>query len=386
MLSPVKILRKTIVNALINRKTTVNCEVLRLASVPCSLDMEHIIVPAFVSAEIGLIDAFTWVITFDEDLANVVPLVAENAFISVGFTFNSITKTGAKEIRLISDQAAVYGQIITIQYNQALTLNPLQGTNFINVASFTKPVTNNVQQAPIFVSAEVGLIDAYTIDVLFDRALYESRVPDLTDFIIDFGALQDLDGNIYHSVTIGSQIWLIENFKSTKYNNGTSIPYKPLSADWITDTAGAYCWYNNDIANKDDYGALYSWNAVNTGLLAPAGWRVPTKTDLDTLNTFLGGISIAGGKLKEVGLTHWNTPNTGALDTYGFKLLPCGERYGSDGTFHHFGNYSLIWTSTENFDFNPPLAWFFSASYNNDNVYVGPDGKKFGFGVRLIKD
>ena len=148
--------------------------------------MEHILFPAFVSAEVGTVSENTWVITFDRDLDNVVPLVAENAFISAGFTFNSITKTAAKEIRLISDQDVTFGQVLTIQYNKSLTLNPLQGTNSLKVPSFTKSVTNNVPLAPAFVSAEVGLIDAYTLDILFDRALNESKIPDNADFISTF--------------------------------------------------------------------------------------------------------------------------------------------------------------------------------------------------------
>ena len=221
MLSPVQILRKTIVNALINRKTTINCEVIRLTSVPCSLDMEHIIVPSFVSAEIGLIDAFTWVITFDRDLANVVPLVAENSFISAGFTFNSIAKTGNKEITLVSDQNAVYGQNLTIQYNQALTLNPLQGTNGLKVSSFTKPVTNNVPLAPYVLSAEVGLINAYTIVLTFSEAMDQTSTSDVIDLVPDFsGGEVVIDSLTWNSATelylgILGDVWRIIQFGET---------------------------------------------------------------------------------------------------------------------------------------------------------------------------
>jgi uncharacterized protein (TIGR02145 family) len=117
---------------------------------------------------------------------------------------------------------------------------------------------------------------------------------------------------------------------------------------WAVDTTGAYCYYNNDIANKADYGALYNWYAVgNVHSLAPMGWRVPTETDWDTLIAYAGGDAVAGGKLKEVGLTHWDTPNDGAADNYGFKALPGGNRIAS-GAFNYKGVLGIHWGSTPN--------------------------------------
>lgn len=114
---------------------------------------------------------------------------------------------------------------------------------------------------------------------------------------------------------------------------------------WINDTTGAYCAYDNDTANVADYGLLYNWYAVdNVHGLAPAGWRVPSKADFDALITYLGGDSVAGGKLKEIGLTHWTSPNTGATDEYGFKALPAGQRIVS-GAFLDVNNASYCWAT-----------------------------------------
>ena len=131
----------------------------------------------------------------------------------------------------------------------------------------------------------------------------------------------DIDGNVYHAVVIGTQTWMVENLKTTKYSNGDPIPTAVTSL-----TPGAYCMYNNDaVTYKADYGALYNWYAVaDSRNIAPAGWHVPTKTDWTTLTDYLGGESVASGKLKENGSSHWLTPNTGATNSSGFTALPGG--------------------------------------------------------------
>jgi len=126
------------------------------------------------------------------------------------------------------------------------------------------------------------------------------------------GKVTDIDGNVYDTVKIGTQIWIIENLKTTKYNDGTSIPMVTDSAAWINLTTPGYCWHKNTSASyKNTYGALYNWYAVNTGKLAPKGWHVPSDAEWTTLITYLGGDSIAGGKMKETGMSHWFSPNTG---------------------------------------------------------------------------
>ena len=158
---------------------------------------------------------------------------------------------------------------------------------------------------------------------------------------------------------------------------------------WINDTTGAYCYYNNDIANKADYGALYNWYAVNNVHgLAPTGWRVPSKSDWEQLFAYIGGIlaggiwTLTGGKLKEVGLTHWTTPNTGATDEYGFKALPAGFRIWW-GAFNEINLYSEIWSQTE-FDVNN--AWWVELCYNTENVYLTHPDKRSGYSVRFMRD
>ncbi len=195
----------------------------------------------------------------------------------------------------------------------------------------------------------------------------------------------DIDGNIYHTVTIGTQIWMVENLKTTKYNDGTPIPIVTITsfASWYSLNTSACCWYNNDAAsNKVTYGALYNWHAVaGSRNIAPKGWHVPTDVEWTTLSTFLGGESLAGNQLKETGTTHWVSSNNGATNSSGFTALPGGS-FGSDrGTFDKMGISGCWWSSVEG---DASHAWFRGLYLTSFGRYLGY--KWEGFSVRCIKD
>jgi uncharacterized protein (TIGR02145 family) len=196
--------------------------------------------------------------------------------------------------------------------------------------------------------------------------------------------VKDADGNVYHTVTIGTQTWIVENLKTTKYRNGDPIPQVTDSAQWIALTTGAYCYYDNNPANGNTYGLLYNWYAVNDSRkIAPEGWHVASLEEWNVLNTFLGGDLISGGKLKETGTTHWNSPNTGATDEVGFKGLPGGGR-SFEGVFQNIGQSGLWWTSTES---SANDAWPCGLSCNSELIFKSFSLKKnSGFSVRCIKD
>lgn len=198
--------------------------------------------------------------------------------------------------------------------------------------------------------------------------------------------ITDIEGNVYAIVTIGTQTWMAENLKTTKYNDGTNIPLVTSSTTWGTLSTPAYCWLNNDEATyKATYGALYNWYAINTGKLCPSGWHMPSNTEWTTLQDYLGGQSIAGGKLKETGTTHWNSPNTGATNEVNFTALPGGGRGGA-GEFNPTGNYGYWWTANGH-SVDPLYAWGFILPYNSaavtraDYYY-----KRDGFSVRCLKN
>lgn len=197
-------------------------------------------------------------------------------------------------------------------------------------------------------------------------------------------AATDADGNNYTSVTIGNQVWLVENLRTTKYRDGTQISNVTDNLSWAGLIEGAYCNYNNDTSKARTYGRLYNWYAVNDAhKLTPRGWHIPSHSEWNILTDFLGGENIAGGKLKEVGTLHWVTPNTGADNSSGFTALPAGQR-NSQGGFSVLNESCFFWLSTE----TSASEAFISALYSNS---VGSlrwtNSKKIqGHSVRCIKD
>ena len=197
------------------------------------------------------------------------------------------------------------------------------------------------------------------------------------------GTVTDTDGNVYHTVTIGTQVWMVEDLKTTKFNDGTNIPNVTDNTAWLNTATPAYCFYNNDIANKEIYGALYNMHTVNTGKLCPTGWHVPTDAEWTILTNFLGGETGAGGKLKEEGITHWTSPNTGATNETGFIALPGGTR-SNTGSFSDIGKYSAWWSSSL---YSTIGGWYRNVNFDNSNVVkANKQRKTYGLSVRCLKD
>jgi len=181
------------------------------------------------------------------------------------------------------------------------------------------------------------------------------------------------------------QVWMAENLKTTKYNDGTSIPFITDNSTWIGLTTPGYSWLNNDEGFKSTVGGLYNFYAVNTGKLCPAGWHVPDRTELTTVEYNLGGIAVAAGKLKENGTDHWKSPNVGATNETGFTAVPAPDRDPGTGTFISIdGSYSCWWLSST---YSTIYADYFSIV--NENGRLQNDGSgayQFGFPVRCIKN
>ena len=193
----------------------------------------------------------------------------------------------------------------------------------------------------------------------------------------------DIDGNIYSTVMIGSQVWMVENLKTTHYRNGRDIPNVLNDTAWSILTTGAYCWCENDPKNKDIYGPLYNFKAVIDSCgLCPKGWHVPTESEWLTLVNYLGGENIAGGKMKETGTAHWNDPNIGATDESGFRGLPGGGRGQISGS-GEIGEYATWWSSTS---YDSLYAWHWGLYRGNAKVRFNPGHKASGFSVRCIRD
>ena len=196
-----------------------------------------------------------------------------------------------------------------------------------------------------------------------------------------YGTVTDIDGNIYHYITIGTQAWMTENLKTTKYRNGDPIPNVTVNNSWSALVTGAYCWYYNSTAYK--VGGLYNWYAVvDSRSIAPTGWHVPSDAEWSTLIMYLGGESVAGGKLKEQGLAHWNSPNYGATNSVGFVALPGGQRT-RIGEFFFEGYWGYWWSSTETAN----SFGIFLYILNDDSKAVELAGyKQEGLSVRCLRD
>jgi len=219
----------------------------------------------------------------------------------------------------------------------------------------------------------------------------------LVDIILsgtDMSTVTDIDGNVYETIQIGNQLWMSENLKVTHYQNGDEIPYSYNDPQY-----GAYAEYNNDASNVAVYGRLYNWFSVNDERgLCPVDWHVPSDDELKELEMYLGlseseanseGLrgTDEGGKLKEEGTEHWNSPNTGATNETGFTALPGGTRrydtYTNQEVWCCLNRYGFFWSSSEVYTVN---AWYrvLSFDYSESNRYHLNKGN--GFSIRCVGD
>ena len=199
--------------------------------------------------------------------------------------------------------------------------------------------------------------------------------------------ITDSEGNTYKTIYIGTQQWMGENLKTSKYSDGTTIPNITDNNQWENLSTGAWCYYDNNSVNNAKYGKLYNWYAVSKSTngnknVCPTGWHVPTDAEWTVLTDYLGGEIVAGGKMKEVGSTSWYSPNSDATNTSLFTGLPGGSR-NLNGDYSYIGGYGNWWSSTE-YGTDDALDRFLysyhgTAGRNNDN-------EKNGFSVRCLRD
>lgn len=199
------------------------------------------------------------------------------------------------------------------------------------------------------------------------------------------------DGQIYRWVKIGDQIWMAENLA---YLPAVSPPTSESFSEpiyYVTGYQGTSVIEAKATTNYQTYGVLYNWPAAAEA--CPAGWHLPTDAEWKQLEIYLGMSSadvdgtdfrglVVGGKLKETGTTHWNSPNTAATNETGFTALPAGYRY-LDNSFKNFGNNADFWTSTEQ---SSLFVWFRMVNYDHGGIFRDYKDKPCGFSVRCIKD
>jgi uncharacterized protein (TIGR02145 family) len=200
---------------------------------------------------------------------------------------------------------------------------------------------------------------------------------------LTYGSVPDADGNIYKTIQIGTQTWMAENLKTTKFRNGGLIPEIKDRIQWKNMVSGAYSNYNNEAGLSALYGCLYNWYAINDNRnLAPEGWHVATDNDWTTLVNYLGGKDQAAYKLIETGTSHWADPNSHATNESGFSALPGGFLLTGEG-YTGVGTISIWWSATE-VDITYGSYWEIVNSYNRIDKYGY--NKTDGHSVRCVKD
>ena len=188
-----------------------------------------------------------------------------------------------------------------------------------------------------------------------------------------------------NDVIIGTQTWTGCNADTEFYRNGDPIPYEPSVINWQSLTTGAWCWPRDVFGDVYTFGKLYNWHAVNDPRgIAPTGYHVPSDSEWTILSNYLGGDTVAGGKIKksEIDSCNWRAPNTGATNSSNFSGLPAGIR-GSDGIIGFVGSNGLWWSSTELTTTN---AWLRFVETLTDNINKAGENKKTGLSLRFIKD
>ena len=267
------------------------------------------------------------------------------------------------------------GVIWATSQNPTIALST-RTSNGTGTGAFTSALTSLVANTTYYVRAYAtnSAGTAYGNEVTFKTSAVVTTNAGVTD----------LCGKTYKEIIIGNQTWTSENLSTCKYRNGDPIPHVKDDATWASLTTGAYCYFNNDsVKYAAIYGKIYNWHAVNDSRgLAPAGWHIPTQTEMTTMINTLGGTATAGGKMKTTGTTYCST-NTSASNTSGFSGLPAGDRRGFNGVFNNIGVFGGFWSSTQ---FDSSNSWNFRLYCNSAEATIGNDGKRHGFSVRIIKD
>jgi uncharacterized protein (TIGR02145 family) len=188
-------------------------------------------------------------------------------------------------------------------------------------------------------------------------------------------------GEEFKTVKIGNQVWMAENLNVDHYRNGDPIPEVKDDNQWSKLNSGAWCYYDNEVANGKIYGKLYNWYAVNDARgLCPVGWHVPSDAQWTILENYLGGNEVAGGGMKSI--TGWDSPNTGSTNSSGFNAIPAGYR-NILGIYYYIGEAAVWWGSIEDYSSG---AWPRDLYYNFSNLFRGKYNKNDGFSIRCIKD
>jgi uncharacterized protein (TIGR02145 family) len=302
----------------------------------------------------------------------------------------SVTRTSAIAVAYISadggDRISLSGVCFSTSPNPT-TADNVTTDGGLETGTFSSHLTglteNTTYYSRPFVTNGTGT--AYGEQMTFTTALEFIAItfnPELT-----YGTVSDIDGHAYKTILIGTQTWMAENLITSTLNDGSAIPSVPGDSDWRNLTSPAYCFYNNETDYTKGFGALYNWYAVSSGILCPTGWHVPSDNEWTVFIDFLGGVGDANAKMRETGITHWQSKDSDASNSSGFTALPGGCRFG-DGEFSGLGNSVYYWTSTVYFESGQSVDWMYlnneTGTYSGSGS--GSNGSNGGLSVRCVKD
>jgi uncharacterized protein (TIGR02145 family) len=286
--------------------------------------------------------------------------------VPAGVYIYSLTTEGVrinKKMLLIDGQQINYSALRSTQFS-GINSNQIKINKVLSDVYLLRVTGNNIQT---YEQQKLQIVVNTTLDIVVSRTTVTGN-----------------DGTIYRTVKIGDQWWMAENIKETQYQNGDEIPNVISDSEWANLSSGAWCIYADNDTLADTYGYLYNWFAANDNRnIAPEGWHIPSDEEWNTLIDYLGGDSVAGGKMKETGTTHWESPNTGATNESGFSALPGGSRRGPNGQFQHLCLLTRFWSSTEETSNN---AWFRMLDNEYSRVIRQEYDKHYGFSIRCVKD
>jgi uncharacterized protein (TIGR02145 family) len=229
------------------------------------------------------------------------------------------------------------------------------------------------------------------IDIRFTGSIYPDYTPVLKAADNYIGTVTDIDGNVYKTIKIGNQEWMAENLRVTKYRDGSAIPFATGNSQWkdagLNSNTAAYCnieTYYNSGSNHWYYGRLYNWNTIkDIKNISPTGWHVPTKSEWETLITYIGGNTVGGGKLKFFGFNIWKGPNILGTNEYSFDAYPTGYRDWYGPYFEALGYHCYLWSSTEE---GSNTSYNISLSNEDNQIPVWARLKGDGLCIRCVKD